>query len=34
MKTTLGSDETTFKPAMGTAASTDPADLPGRIPAG
>ena len=34
MKTALGSDETTFKLAKGTAAATDPADLPDRIPAG
>ena len=30
----LDSDETTFKLAKGTAAATDPADLPDRIPVG
>ena len=34
MKTMLGSDQTTFILAKGTAAATDPADLPRRIPVG
>ena len=34
MMATLDSDQTTFKLAQGTAAATDPVDLPDRIPAG
>ena len=34
MNVTVDSEETTCKLAKGTAAATDPADLPDRIPAG
>ena len=34
MEAMLDSDETAFKLAKGTAAATDPADLPDRIPVG
>ena len=34
MNVTVDSEETTWKLAKGTAAATDPADLPDRIPAG